>query len=98
MYYEFLKLIVEHVIDETNDETVIAAHAKIKKGESQVDTLHDIIAMTKVLREHQDVAITYTPCGIVANEGYLDLVSKEAQELLEKIGVPVKATVNALIW
>lgn len=92
MYYEVLCLIVQHVFDETNDETVKAAHSKIKKGNSQADTLHDILAMAKVLKEHQDIAVTFTPRGIVANEGYLDLITQEVQSLLDQNGIPIQTS------
>lgn len=97
-YHEILSLVVEHVIDETNDETVKAAHAKIKREKTQADTLHDILAMISLLKEHHEIAITFTPDGVITNEEYLDRVSLETQTLLEQNGAPVESSSERAYW
>lgn len=86
MYRNVLIMEVKHIIDETNDSKVIGAFKKLFDGEREIDRINDIFPLAAIVEEHLDVAATYSPGGLDVNQGFLDLVSREAQDTLKLKG------------
>lgn len=88
MYRRIMVLVTKHVIDRTGDKTITAALKKIKKNSNNLDTLHDVLALASILREHLDIAKEFTPERIEVNEEYLNIITAEAEELITLEGKP----------
>lgn len=81
-YHTILTLVLKYCLDKTNNENLIALHRKVKQGNSKFDTLHDILAMSVILRDFIHILEKYTPQGVQVDEAYLDQVSSETENLL----------------
>ncbi len=88
MYHKILIMVTEHVIENTNDDTVKTALKKIKNEDNNIDTLYDVLALSAVLKDYLEITVTFTPSGITVNEGYLQIVTAEAEALLKLDGKP----------
>ncbi len=91
-YRTILTLVVGHVIDKTNSEEVKSALKKIKHDHTNLDTLHDVLALASILNDNLDLVGDFTPGGIEVDDSYLEKVTGEVEELLTDEGKPNSAT------
>lgn len=82
MNHKVLSLVLKFVIGKTNNQNLIKVYDKVKQDNNNLDTLHDILIMTVALRDFLDIAADFAPRGINVNEGYLDVITEEVEELL----------------
>jgi len=69
----------------------------IRKGDSQVDTLNDNIALVGFVRAYAELAAEVRPGGITVDEPYLQRVESNALDLLRLRGQAMTATGDATL-
>ncbi len=74
------------ILARTQDADDKRIYDKVRDGYGDVDTLSDIVTMANFGRRHIDIASQVGPGGQVINKAYLNMVEKEALDLIKLKG------------
>ncbi len=88
LYRTVLILVTEHIIDKTGNEEIKTALKKIRSDHTNLDILHDILALASILNDHWELADDFTPGGVEVNDEYLHIVTIKVEALLKHEGKP----------
>lgn len=83
VYLQSLILVIYHIIDTTNDETILNHFKSIKKRSSTVQKLHNIIDYLALVERHLDEATSIKPGGVTIDMNYIYKVRSEMYSLLQ---------------
>lgn len=83
VYLQSLILVIYHIIDTTNDETILNHFKSIKKRSSTVQKLHNIIDYLAIVERHLDKATDIKPGGVTIDITYIYRVRTEIYSLLQ---------------
>ncbi|KMQ49474.1 hypothetical protein CHISP_3619 [Chitinispirillum alkaliphilum] len=85
-----LRLVLDHIAQETDDREVQRIYRKIQSGNGMIDTMVDNIAFTKIIARYPQLASEIRPGGKIVSPEYLQEVKRRAINLLRMRGVVVK--------
>lgn len=79
---KLLAAVTRFIIERTNNSDVKKTYEMIRKGNSQVDILSDIIALVNVIKMYPDIYPQIKPAGQNIDETFLDDVHNHALNLV----------------
>lgn len=83
IYLQSLILVIYHIVDISNDETILTHFKSIKKGSSTVHKLHNIIDYLALVERHIDKTSDIKPGGVDIDMKYIYRVRGEIYSLLQ---------------
>lgn len=87
-----LAAVVRYLIARTNNTDIKKIYDIIRKGNSQIDTLNDNIAMVNIIRKYPELSSQIKPGGISVDEAFLESVHTQALSLVALKGQADTAT------
>lgn len=79
---KLLTAAIRYLIARTNNSDIKRIYDIIKKGNSQIDTLNDNIAMVNIIRKYPELSSQIKPGGVSIDEAFLDNVHTHALGLV----------------